>query len=140
VRDRLIAIRYGQWQRWADSYHGWRNGRAAIPQRPKIPGAVTTPHREALIRLAQDVFAREHLEYGRLVAEPHRKIMAEQARLAVARSALSAARQELDREPKELPEAESARRRSASPAIRSLVVLLVRACSGPESTPTRCLR
>ncbi len=111
MSDQLIAIRYGQWKRWADSYHGWRNGRAGIPQRPKIPGAVTTPHREALIRLAQDVFAREHLEYRRLVAEPHRRIMAEQARLEEAKSVLSAARHEHDREAKELTEAEFMRRR-----------------------------
>jgi ABC-type multidrug transport system ATPase subunit len=87
----MKVIRYGQWKRWADAFQGWRDGRAGIPAKLPAgapPGPVTTPHREAMIRLAQDAFAYEHLAYTRLAAEPHRRIMAERARLDVARSAL----------------------------------------------------
>ena len=75
----MKPIRYGQWRRLTDAYHGWRDGRKTIPARfPQIPapGPVTTPHREALIRLAQDAFAQEYLDYQRLVAETYRRIMA----------------------------------------------------------------
>jgi ABC-type multidrug transport system ATPase subunit len=87
----MTPIRYSQWRRWADSFHGWRDGRAGIPARlPAVvaAGPATTGHREALIRQAQDTFGYEHLEYRRRVAEPHRRIMAERARLAAARAAL----------------------------------------------------
>jgi ABC-type multidrug transport system ATPase subunit len=94
-------IRYGQWRRWTDAYQGWRDGRAGIPARHNRPGPVTTPHREALIRLAQDAFAREHLVYRELVAEPHRAIVSHRLRLAEARSAADWARQAFDREPVE---------------------------------------
>lgn len=108
---KLTPIRYSQWQRWTDAYHGWRDGRSRIPERPKVPGPVTTPHREALIRLAQDAFAREHLEYRRLVAEPHRRIEAERARLGPAQSALTWARSAYDIESADLSEPETKRRR-----------------------------
>lgn len=108
---RLNAIRYGQRQRWADTYQGWRDGHAGIPERPSRPGPVTTPHREALIRLAQDAFAREHLEYRTSVAEPHRQLEAGRSRLTAAKSALawaeSAARPDL----RELTGPETTRRR-----------------------------
>ena len=111
MSDKLRPIRYSQWQRWADAYHGWRDGRSGIPERPKVPGAVTTPHREALIRLAQDTFAREHLDYLSLVAEPHRRIQAERARLRAAQSALSWTRSAFDMESRDLTEPETKRRR-----------------------------
>ena len=107
----LRPIRYSQWQRWADAYHGWRDGRSGIPERPKVPGPVTTPHREELIRLAQDAFAREHLEYLRLVAEPHRRIEAQRARLRAAQSALTWTRSAFDIESRDLTEPETKRRR-----------------------------
>ncbi|MGH3277502.1 MAG: ATP-binding cassette domain-containing protein [Streptosporangiaceae bacterium] len=109
--EQLKPIRYSQWSRWADSYHGWRDGRSGIPKEPPSPGPVTTPHREALIRLAQDAFAREHLEYLKLVAEPHRKIMAERARLEGAQAALASAKLEFGRVPEDLTEGEARRRR-----------------------------
>src|SRR5450755_216529 len=108
---KLRPIRYGQWQRWLDAYHGWRDGRSRIPGRPKAPGSVTTPHREALIRLAQDAFAREHLEYRKLVAEPHRRIEAERTRLRAAQSALTRARSVFGIESMDLTEPEAKRRR-----------------------------
>lgn len=111
MSGRLNAIRYGQWQRWADTYQGWRDGHAGVPERPNRPGPVTTPHRESLIRLAQDAFAREHLEYQKSVAEPHRQIEAGRSRLTAAKSALawaeSAARPDL----RELTGPETRRRR-----------------------------
>lgn len=110
----MRPIRYGQWKCWTDAYHGWRDGRAEIPRRlPKgaAVGPATTPHREALIRLAQDSFAYEHLEYRRLVAEPHRQIMAERARREAAGSALTWARSAFDLESGELTEPETRRRR-----------------------------
>jgi ABC transport system ATP-binding/permease protein len=75
------------------------------------PGPVTTPTREALIRLAQDAFAREHLEYLSLVAEPHRRVMAERARLKAARATLAWEKSVFDQEPAVLGEPEVSRRR-----------------------------
>ena len=109
--QQLKPIRYSQWQRWADVYHGWRDGRGQIPQPPLAPGPVTTPHREALIRLAQDAFAREHLEYRKVVAEPHRKIMAARAKREMARLTLKLANDEFALVPTNLTDAESGRRR-----------------------------
>ena len=111
MSGKLRPIRYSQWQRWADVHHGWRDGRSGIPGRPKVPGPVTTPHREALIRLARDAFTREHLEYLRLVAEPHRRIEAERTRLRAAQSALTWARSAFDLESRDLTEPETKRRR-----------------------------
>ena len=110
----MKPIRYGQWRRWTDAFHGRRDGRAGIPA--KLPagapaGPVTTPHREALIRLAQDAFSYEHLAYTRLVAEPHRRIRAEQARLEAARSALTWAMLGFDADARTLTAAETTRRR-----------------------------
>jgi ABC transport system ATP-binding/permease protein len=110
----MTPIRYGQWKRWADSFHGWRDGRAGIPGRgARIAGAgpATTGHREALIRQARDAFGYEHLEYRRLVAEPHRRIMAEEARLEGTRTALDWAKKALTTEREALTGAETRRRR-----------------------------
>ena len=95
----MKPIRYGQRQRWIDAFHGWRDGRAGIPARPPAgvgPGPVTTPHREALIRQAQDAFGFERLQYQRLVAEAHRRIMAGRARLEAAQTSLAWAELNLD--------------------------------------------
>ena len=110
----MRPIRYGQWLRWTDAYHGWRDGRAEVPAKmlgSSPPGPVTTPHREALIRLAQDAFAQEHLEYRRLVAGPHRLIVAERARLAAASESLTWAQLALDMESRPLTAQEIRRRR-----------------------------
>ena len=88
----MKPVRYGQWKRWTDAFHGWRDGRAGIPARPPDgvrPGPVTTAHREALIRQAQDAFGYEYLAYRELVAGPHRRIMATRARLEASREALA---------------------------------------------------
>lgn len=107
----MKPISYGQWKRWTDTYHGWRDGRAGIPARPRQPGPVTTPHRESLIRQAQESFAYEYLEYSRQVAEPHRRIMADRARLDAAKATLTWAKSAFDMESGALTESESRRRR-----------------------------
>lgn len=110
----MKPIRYGQGQRLADTYQGWRDGRKRIPARhPAVPspGPVTTAHREALIRLAQDAFAKEHLDYQRLVAEAHRRIMAGRARLEAARESLAWAQSAEDMESRPLTSEQVTRRR-----------------------------
>jgi ABC transport system ATP-binding/permease protein len=110
----MRPIRYDQWKRWTDAFHGWRDGRAGIPARlakPVPAGPVTTPHREALIRQAQDAFTYEHLEYHRLVAGPHRRIMAERARLKASQATLTWAKLAFDMESRALTEQETRRRR-----------------------------
>lgn len=110
----MKPIRYGQWKRWTDAFQGWRDGRAGIPGKLSAgaaPGPITTPHREALIRQAQDAFGYEHLAYRRLVAGPHRQIVADRARLEAARSALAWAVLGLDTDSRALTAAETTRRR-----------------------------
>ncbi|MGH3226054.1 MAG: ATP-binding cassette domain-containing protein, partial [Streptosporangiaceae bacterium] len=110
----MKPIRYGQWKRWTDAFQGWRDGRGGIPGKltaGAAPGPVTTPHREALIRQAQDAFGYEHLAYSSLVAGPHRQIMADRARLEAARSALAWAVLGLDTDSRALTAAETTRRR-----------------------------
>jgi ABC-type multidrug transport system ATPase subunit len=109
----MKPIPYGQRKRWADAFHGWRDGRAGIPARPPAgatPGPVTTPHREALIRQAQDAFGFEHLQYQRLVADAHLRVMTSRARLESAQSALAWAELTLDGA-RPLSLAEASRRR-----------------------------
>lgn len=107
----MKPIRYGQWLRWLDAYQGWRDGRAGIPARPPRSGSVSTGHREALIRQAQDAFGYEYLRYSEQVAGPHRRIMAEQARLDAASSAVTWAESAFELESSALSETESRRRR-----------------------------
>jgi ABC-type multidrug transport system ATPase subunit len=107
-------IRYGQWRRLTDAYHGWRDGRGRIPARfPKVPaaGPATTPHRDALIRLARDAFAQEHLDYQRLVAQAHRRIMAGQVRLTAAKESLTWSNSVLELESEPLAAEQVTRRR-----------------------------
>jgi ABC-type multidrug transport system ATPase subunit len=110
----MKPIRYGQGRRLTDAYHGWRDGRKQIPTRfsqPPASRSVTTPHREALIRLAQDAFAQEHLDYQRLVAEAHRRIMAGRARLDAVKETLAWAQSAEDMESRPLTAEQVARRR-----------------------------
>ncbi|MEU7832593.1 MULTISPECIES: ATP-binding cassette domain-containing protein [unclassified Nonomuraea] len=62
----MKPIPYGPLARLTDWYHGWRDGWAEIPS-PAVHGSrgrpVTTPHRDALIRRAQDAFEHERLRY-----------------------------------------------------------------------------
>lgn len=110
----MKPIRYGQWRRLTDAYHGWRDGRARIPARlPKVPaaGPATTPHRDALIRLGRDAFAQEHLDYQRLVARAHRRIMAGQVRLTAAKDSLTWSNSVLELESEPLAAERMTRRR-----------------------------
>lgn len=60
------TICYGPFARFADWWHGFWDGWKEIPPPPQ-PGApwqpVTTGHREALIRMAQDAFEHERLVF-----------------------------------------------------------------------------
>ena len=110
----MKPVRYGQLRRLADGYHGWRDGRKSIPARSPLvpsPGPLTTPHREVLIRLAQDAFAQEYLVHQRLSAETTRRIAAGRARLAAAREGLTWASSAEDMESRELSAAQATRRR-----------------------------
>lgn len=110
----MNPARYGQWRRLADGYHGWRDGRKGIPARSPLvpsPGPVTTPHREILIRLAQDAFAQEYLIHQRLSAETLRRIAAGRARLAAAQDSLAWALSAEDMESRPLSAEQAMRRR-----------------------------
>jgi ABC-type multidrug transport system ATPase subunit len=110
----MKPVRYGSWRRFTDAFQGWRDGRAGIPARiPGIPerGPVTTPHREALIRLAQDAFAQEHLDYQRLVSDAHRRIMARRVRLGAAGESLTWTQSVLELESQPLTREQLLRRR-----------------------------
>jgi ABC-type glutathione transport system ATPase component len=122
----MKPVRYGQWKRWADAFHGWRDGRAGIPAKsPRIPspGPLTTPHRDALIRLAQDSFAREYLEYQEMVAGAHRRIIAERARLEAAIESLTWARLAADMEARPLGAQEERRRRLGEEHHPEMVIM-----------------
>jgi hypothetical protein len=60
----MPVVWYGPFARLADLYHGWRDGSTGIPD-PDC-GVATMPHREVLIRRAQDAFDHE-----RVRAEAH---------------------------------------------------------------------
>ena len=110
----MQSVRYGQWRRLTDGYHGWRDGRKRIPARsPQVPspGPVTTPHREVLIRLAQDAFAQEYLVHQRLTAETHRRIAASRAQLAAAGDSLTWAQSAEDMEARPLSAEQVTQRR-----------------------------
>ncbi|MEV4412916.1 ATP-binding cassette domain-containing protein [Catellatospora sp. NPDC049609] len=68
----MKTILYGPFARFADWYHGWRDGMAGLPEKPagRAHQTATTPHREFLIRMAQDAFEHERLtlEEARLTA------------------------------------------------------------------------
>jgi ABC-type multidrug transport system ATPase subunit len=114
MRARLRTVPYSQAKRWGDAFHGRRDGIAGIPSKVRQlepTGPVTTPQREALIRLAQEAFTREHLDYSRLVAGPHRQIMAGRARLETAEAALDWATLTHQEEASALSASETTRRR-----------------------------
>jgi ABC transport system ATP-binding/permease protein len=73
----VTPIPYRLGSRLADWYHGWRDGRAEIPDREIVVGRITTPHRESLIRLALEVFEHERLRYEQARRDaPERKAAA----------------------------------------------------------------
>jgi ABC transport system ATP-binding/permease protein len=74
-------IRYPVGARFADWYHGLRDGRSGIPDRKTATGHITTPHREMLIRLAQDVFEHERLRFEQARGDAPERIVGATARL-----------------------------------------------------------
>ncbi len=77
----MKPIRYPVGARFADWYHGWRDGRSGIPDRKTATGHITTPHREMLIRLALDVFEHERLRYEQARGDAPERIVGAMARL-----------------------------------------------------------
>jgi len=120
------AIVYGPFARFADWYHGWRDGRADIPPKPRPgsrPQIVTTPHREALIRWAQGGFAQEHQRLeGQRAGALERKAAA-QARQAAAQEALGRAQAGLATVARPLTPAEQRRRRHGEESRPESVVI-----------------
>ena len=74
-------LRYPLIARLGDWYHGWRDGWAGIPDRHTATRYVTTPHREMLIRLGQEMFEQERLRYERARGDAPERIAAATARL-----------------------------------------------------------
>src|SRR5262249_38250659 len=106
---------YGPFARFADWYHGWRDGWAEIPPKPKTrnrrPDPVTTPHQEALIRRAQDAFAHERLRLEAGRSDLLKRLVHAQVRHERARTALDRAERELVDASVPPTEAELAQRR-----------------------------
>ncbi|HEY8480948.1 MAG TPA: ATP-binding cassette domain-containing protein [Spirillospora sp.] len=108
----MRPIPYGAAQRFSDWYHGWRDGVAAVPAKPPRGAPArpaTTPHREALIRKAQDAFVQEKLAFEAARAAPLERLTAALARARLLREALARADERLA-EPAPRPR-ELARRR-----------------------------
>lgn len=85
----LNPVKYDTFARFADWFHGWRDGRVGIPRLTEPP--LSTPHREVLIRLANEAFEHERLAHeARCVADRQRVASAtlahEQAGAALARA------------------------------------------------------
>jgi ABC-type multidrug transport system ATPase subunit len=77
----MKPIPYRLGTRLADWYHGWRDGRAELPDPGTAAGRITTPHRETLIRLALEVFEHERLRYQRDRGDAPERLTAATARL-----------------------------------------------------------
>jgi ABC transport system ATP-binding/permease protein len=107
-------IRYGPVARFADWYHGWRDGRSAIPPKPPahaLRRIITTPHREAIIRWAQGGFAQEQQRWEGLTASTLDRLAAASARRDSAAAAVDGARADLAAVSRPLTDAERHRRR-----------------------------
>jgi ABC-type multidrug transport system ATPase subunit len=79
VHVKQIPYRIGA--RLADWYHGWRDGQAGLPDRDTAVGRITTPHREALIRMALEAFDYEKLRYEQARGDAPERMIAATARL-----------------------------------------------------------
>lgn len=102
-------IPYGPFARFSDWYHGWRDGRAHVPD---PAGAVaTTAHREYLIRRAQDAFEHERTGMEGRRAEIMKRCARATARVAAARDAVTRAKEQLAEIPQTLTEPDLTRRR-----------------------------
>jgi len=126
-----MLIWYGPFARLADWFHGFRDGEAGIPNRPPpvsrpAPGVddgrpaalravprwriATTPHREYLIRMAQDAFERERTRYEVARAAAARRLQAAREQQAAAAAVLAEAEREAEVAARPLTEEEETRR------------------------------
>jgi ABC-type multidrug transport system ATPase subunit len=94
----------------ADWYHGIRDGWAGIPHRD-MAEPVTTPHRETLVRLAEEIFEQERLRYEADRAAAVGRGKAASARLTALRQSLPAATDRLVAVSRPLSVPEQRRRR-----------------------------
>ncbi|HXL88736.1 MAG TPA: ATP-binding cassette domain-containing protein [Streptosporangiaceae bacterium] len=132
IRSRPVY--YGPIARFTDWYHGWRDGRAGIPARPR-PGSeptpklgvprkiVTTAHREALIRAAQGGFTREKERLERSKADAEDQAAAILVRRNWAQEAVDRAEATVMEVAQPLTEAERLRRRLGEEARPDKVVV-----------------
>jgi ABC-type multidrug transport system ATPase subunit len=118
------TIRYGPFARLADWWHGWRDGLANIPERPPRQAGpppdgppprrdVTTPHREFLIRMAQDAFDHERVRMESGLVAAGRRLAGTRTRAEKAREALVRLDAERAGASRPLTEAEATHRRVA---------------------------
>ncbi|WP_018801895.1 hypothetical protein [Salinispora arenicola] len=88
-------IRYGLLSRFADWFHGWRDGRRGLPAAEPSANLVS-PAEEALIRAARDAFAHEWIRLEFDLAEPLQRRADAQVRRTFAARVLVEAERELD--------------------------------------------
>lgn len=89
----MSTTRYDSVTRFADWWHGWRDGRHGVPLRRR--GRTTTPHRDVLIRSARDAFEHERLGFEAARAALMQAAAAAEARLDGAQERLLVAEGEL---------------------------------------------
>jgi ABC-type multidrug transport system ATPase subunit len=105
------SIRYPLAERFADWYHGLRDGRAGIPDRTMATRYITTGHREMLIRLGQELFEHERLRFERARLDVPERIAGATARLDQLRAHRAEAERQLGDTDRPLsPQAEKWRR------------------------------
>jgi ABC transport system ATP-binding/permease protein len=150
--DGVGQIRYGLFARFADWFNGLRDGLSRIPERPprtfrpntvapptRPPRRVTTPHREYLIRMAQDGFAHERIRFEAAQAESQRRLAETRIRLARREEALARAATEVAEASVPLIDAELNERRLAE-AHRPLILVRRRRRIGHQRRINRVTR
>ncbi|MFC7245222.1 ATP-binding cassette domain-containing protein [Catellatospora aurea] len=113
----MRTVFYGPFARFADWYHGWRDGLAGLPEKParsaaKAPRTATTAHREFLIRMAQDAFECERLTLESARLRSGRELAAARIRLLRADADVAQAELALATASAPLTDAEAAERRT----------------------------
>ncbi|HKS48253.1 MAG TPA: ATP-binding cassette domain-containing protein [Amycolatopsis sp.] len=89
----MTPLRYGPFERLADWWHGWRDGRAGIPRPAR--GPLSTPHRDVLVTRAREAFEREWIEREAGWAGDQQRLAASVTELAQAERELARAEAEL---------------------------------------------
>ncbi|WP_432832409.1 ATP-binding cassette domain-containing protein [Dactylosporangium sp. CA-092794] len=115
----MEPIRYGPFARLSDLYHGWRDGLSSIPPKDhwRRGQRITTPHREVLIRRAQDSFELERLRFEETRRSALDRLARSEAERAGAEAALALAERELS-DASVPPGDEQLRERRAAEAYR----------------------